>query len=211
MLSLVKLSDLSVLTAPKSPATLGRRDFAGLALLLLGCSRQKAPDKLGTVPAFSLRDQDGKTVSEQTLKGSVWAAAFMFTRCPTICPRITTRMRELQTAARAKNVPLRLVSISVDPEHDQPAVLKAYAAKHGADLASWSFLTGDIEVIRRTATDGFKIAFEGTPDAGADHMGLLHGSHLILVDRELQIRGYFGTMDPTDNERLLTTAATLEI
>ena len=148
-------------------------------------------------------------MSDQTLKGGIWAAAFMFTRCPTICPRITTRMRELQTAARAKNLPLRLVSISVDPEHDQPAVLKSYAAKYGADLTTWSFLTGDDAVIRKTATEGFKLALEGKADASAEHMGLLHGSHLILVDRELQIRGYFGTMDASDNERLLAAAATL--
>jgi protein SCO1/2 len=186
-----------------------RRNFAALALLLVACSRGKAPDKLGNVPAFSLRDQDGKVVSDQTLKGGIWAAAFMFTRCPTICPRITTRMRELQTAAREKNLPLRLVSISVDPEHDQPAVLKSYAAKYGADLATWSFLTGDDAVIRKTATEGFKLALEGKADASAEHMGLLHGSHLILVDRELQIRGYFGTMDASDNERLLAAVATL--
>jgi len=209
MLSAVKLSDLTTLEPSLFPVRCDRRDFALLALLLFGCSRERPPEKLGAVPAFTLRDQEGRAVSDQTLKGSVWAAAFMFTRCPTICPRITTRMRELQKAAAARKVALRLVSISVDPEHDQPAVLKGYAAKFGADLASWSFLTGDIDVIRRTATDGFKIAFEGTPDSGADHMGLLHGSHLILVDRELQIRGYFGTMDPADNERLLSTAEKL--
>lgn len=209
MLSPVKLPDIDVLSSSSGTKPMTRRDLVLLALLLVACSRGRAPDKLGAVPAFTLRDQDGKTVGDQTLKGAVWAAAFMFTRCPTICPRITTRMRELQKAARERNLPLRLVSISVDPEHDQPAVLKTYAAKFGADLTSWSFLTGDIAVIRRTASDGFKIAFEGTPDAGADHMGLLHGSHLILVDRELQIRGYFGTMDPADNERLLATAEKL--
>jgi protein SCO1/2 len=209
MLPPVKPSDLSVLPSQIISRAIDRRNFAALALLLVACSRSKAPDKLGTVPAFSLRDQDGKVVSDQTLKGGIWAAAFMFTRCPTICPRITTRMRELQTAARAKNLPLRLVSISVDPEHDQPAVLKTYAAKYGADLATWSFLTGDDAVIRKTATEGFKLALEGKADASADHMGLLHGSHLILVDRELQIRGYFGTLDASDNERLLTAAGAL--
>ena len=209
MLSAVKISDLAALAPRVSAPPVRRRNFALLALLLFGCSRQRAPEKLGPVPAFSLRDQNGKVVSDQTLKGSVWAAAFMFTRCPTVCPRITTRMRELQTAARAKNVPLRLVSISVDPEHDQPPVLKSYAAKYGADLTTWSFLTGDNEVIRKTATEGFKLALEGKPDPSADHMGLLHGSHLILVDRDLQIRGYFGTMDAADNERLLAAAATL--
>src|SRR5688572_29007576 len=209
MLPPLKPSDLSVLPSQTISRAIDRRNFAALALLLVACSRGKAPDKLGTVPAFSLRDQDGKVVSDQTLKGGIWAAAFMFTRCPTICPRITTRMRELQTAARAKNLPLRLVSISVDPEHDQPAVLKTYAAKYGADLTTWSFLTGDDAVIRKTATEGFKLALEGKADASADHMGLLHGSHLILVDRELQIRGYFGTLDASDNERLLAAAATL--
>ena len=104
-----------------------------LALLacLLGCDKTGgAPlDNLGTVPAFQLTDQGGAAVTPSTLQRTPWVAAFMFTRCPSVCPRITARMKELQAAALSAHKPLRLVSISVDPEYDTPAVLQAYAQK----------------------------------------------------------------------------------
>ena len=119
-----------------------------LTLVGLACQkRAEPPPKLGKVPPFALTDQEGRPFTRETAAKSVWVAAFMFTRCPTICPRITRRMRQLQERAKAESVPLRLVSFTVDPEYDTPAVLKEYAGKYQADLASWWFVTGDSAVI----------------------------------------------------------------
>jgi protein SCO1 len=181
-----------------------------LSLVLAGCPRRSEPlPNLGQLGAFSLLDQSASAVSADTLRGKVWVASFFFTRCPTICPRITRRMKALQVAAKAKAPALSLVSFSVDPENDTPPVLLAYAQRFEADTKNWSFLTGDLEVVKRTVVDGFKLALDGKADPAAENGGIIHGSHLALVDRNLAIRGYYRTDDDEDMARLLADAARL--
>jgi protein SCO1/2 len=176
----------------------------------VGCRRASELPALGNVGKFSLTDQAGGAVSAETLRGQVWAAAFFFTRCPTVCPRITRRMRDLQQAAAKGGVKLGLVSFSVDPDNDTPEVLAAYAKQYGADLATWRFLTGDLEVIRKTSEQGFKLALDGKATPGAEHFGLFHGSHLVLVDGNGQIRGYYRTSEDEQMAQLLKDAALLD-
>jgi protein SCO1 len=194
-----------------SPLSFSRRRLLALAAgaAALGCRRGAELPTLGGVGSFSLIDQAGRKVSEATLRGQVWAAAFFFTRCPTVCPRITRRMRDLQQAAAKDGVKLGLVSFSVDPENDTPAVLTAYAKQYGADLSSWRFLTGDLEVVRKTSEQGFKLALDGKPTPGAADFGLFHGSHLVLVDGVGQIRGYYRTSEDAQMVQLLKDAALL--
>jgi protein SCO1/2 len=180
-----------------------------LSALSPACKRAADLPVLGSVGAFSLQDQAGHAVSEATLRGKVWAAAFFFTRCPTVCPRITRRMRDLQQGATQQAIKLDLVSFSVDPENDTPDVLKAYAKQYGADLATWHFLTGDLEVVRKTSEQGFKLALDGKATPGAEHFGLFHGSHLVLVDGSGQIRGYYRTSEDEQMVQLLKDAALL--
>jgi protein SCO1/2 len=118
-------------------------------------------------------------------------------------------MRDLQQAAAKGGVKLGLVSFSVDPENDTPEVLTAYATQYGADLTSWRFLTGDLEVVRKTSEQGFKLALDGKPTPGAADFGLFHGSHLVLVDGVGQIRGYYRTSEDAPMAQLLKDAALL--
>ena len=180
----------------------------GLLTVGVGCRSRELPE-LGNVGDFQLTDQGGRPVTAATFRGKVWAAAFFFTRCPTVCPRITRRMLDLQRAAKSGGVNLSLVSFSVDPENDTPEVLTAYAKQYGADLTSWRFLTGDLEVVRKTSEQGFKLALDGKPTPGADHLGLFHGSHLVLVDGRGQIRGYYRTSEDEQMAQLLKDAAAL--
>jgi protein SCO1/2 len=183
---------------------------AGLLLLGAGCRRSAEPlPTLGRVGEFSLMDQQARPVTADTLRGKVWVAAFFFTRCPTICPRITRRLRALQMATSGSQSALSLVSFSVDPENDTPPVLLEYARRYGADLQTWSFLTGDLSVVKRTVVDGFKLALDGKPDPNAENGGIIHGSHLVLVDRTLAIRGYYRTDDEDDMKRLVDDAKRL--
>jgi protein SCO1/2 len=154
-------------------------------------------------------NQEGTAVTAESLRGKVWVAAFFFTRCPTICPRITRRMRALQLAAKSAAQPPTLISFSVDPDNDTPPVLLAYAKRYQADLRSWSFLTGDLDVVKRTVVDGFKLALDGKAEPGAENGGIIHGSHLVLVDQKLGIRGYYRTDDEDDMQRLLADAERL--
>ncbi|HET9960553.1 MAG TPA: SCO family protein [Polyangiaceae bacterium] len=186
-----------------------RRSLVGAGLLLLSCRRAASLPKLGQVPSFALKNQDDKPYGAHELWGQVWICAFMFTRCPTICPRITRRMRALQLRARQLGIPVRWVSISVDPDNDSPSVLAEYARRFGADLSNWTFLTGDFSTIQRTAVDGFKMALDGRADAKAENYGIVHGSHLVLVDSVGEIRGYYRTEDEPDGERLLQDARSI--
>ena len=96
---------------------------------------EAGPEVFYDAPEFTLTDQAGEPFSLDDLKGKVWIADFVFTRCTSICPVMTAKMAELrdQLSQFAHGEDVRLVSVSVEPEHDQPAVLAEYAAKFKAD------------------------------------------------------------------------------
>jgi protein SCO1 len=186
-----------------------RRVLLLSSLVVAACKSEPPLDVLGQIPNFAFTDQDGRSFGNANLRGHVSVAAFMFTRCPTICPRITTTMKGLQARAREDGVPIHWVSFSVDAENDTPPVLKRYAEQFQIDLDHWTFLTGDVAKIRETAEQGFKIAAEGSAEPNADHYGISHGSHLVLVDAAGQIRGYYRTLDDDAQIRLLRDAKRL--
>lgn len=104
-------------------------------------------------------------------------------------------MRDVGNAAAGANLGLHLVSFSVDGEHDTPPVLRAYAEKHHLAAPLHVLLTGDSKDIAEQAERDFKIAVQGTIDLKAEHLGITHGSHLVLVDQTGRIRGYFRSSD----------------
>jgi protein SCO1/2 len=100
----------------------------------------------GLVPPFSLIDQNGQPFTEADLRGRRTVLTFIFTRCPVpeFCPRLSQHFAALQErlATAPAGPPVQLVSITLDPEFDTPAVLRAYAERYGADSARWRFCTG---------------------------------------------------------------------
>jgi protein SCO1/2 len=99
-------------------------------------------------PAFRLTDQDGKTLSLEDLRGKTVVLDFIFTHCTGPCPVLTGLQRDVQRALTSEERQrIHFVSISLDPERDTPEVLRAYALARGADLSSWSFLTGAPDVV----------------------------------------------------------------
>lgn len=103
------------------------------------------------LPAFTLLDQAGCTVSASRFRGKRVVLNFIFTRCPvaTMCPAATLRMSQLQKVAReAGATDFELVSVSLDPEFDTPGVLRDYAEARGLDTSNWSFLTGPDTAVR---------------------------------------------------------------
>lgn len=104
------------------------------------------------VPPMDLIDQDGKKLTSAEWRGHATVVTFIFTRCPMpeFCPLISAKFKRLQdaTAADARlKESVRLVSITLDPEHDTPAVLREYALAKGADFARWRFATGTPEQV----------------------------------------------------------------
>lgn len=183
----------------------------GLAVPLLNQLRRKPEPPLpvlGTLPAFSLTDQEGHAFGANDLRGRVWVAGFIFTRCPTICPAITATMGRIQKRARGIEQDFRLVSFSVDPTYDTPARLGEYAARNRVSPRMWKFLTGPLDAVKSTVEEGLKIAM-GTPAGENDFASLFHGTHFVLVDRELQIRGYYDSSAPDVEDKLLHDATML--
>jgi len=156
-----------------------------------------SPMVLGALPAFTLTDQRGQSFGSRELAGKIWVADFIFTSCQGVCPLLSERMAEIGKRARHLGPDFHLVSISVDPERDTPARLAEYGARYGANPIAWSFLTGPEQAIQATVVDGFKVGAgkERNPGAVADggpgFWEIFHGENLVLVDRELRIRGYF--------------------
>ncbi len=116
-------------------------------------------------PDFALLDQDGRVVQMARFRGKQVLLNFIFTRCPvaTMCPAATAKMITVQRLAREAGVgSLELISITLDPAHDTPGVLHAYAAIRGIDTANFSFLTGPTQAIRDLlAQFGISTQFQG--------------------------------------------------
>ena len=167
-----------------------------------------APPVLGIVPAFALQDQDGRPFGTADLEGRVWIASFIFTRCETVCPRITAQLARVQARTRNLEPALHLVSFSVDPEYDTPARLAAYARDHRASPRMWSFVTGRADAVRETVERGLRVSM-GREPGDPSPAAISHGTHLVLVDGAARIRGYYDPEAPDAVDRLVRDAALL--
>lgn len=164
-------------------------------------------NRYGSVPAFSLVERSGKKTSLAALRGKVWVADFIYTSCTDTCPLQTADMAKLQEQW-AKESDLELVSFSIDPERDTPRVLSQYADRFKADAKRWLFLTGGKEEIAHLVEDGFRLA--AAPASKAKSTGVIvHSPSFVLVDRQMQIRGYYDTRYPESLQRLKKDVATL--
>ena len=159
-----------------------------------------APDLpvLGTVPPFSLIDQDGQAVTAETLRGSVWVADFIFTRCSGQCPMMQAQLAAL-AGESAANPSITFVSFSVDPEHDTAPVLAQYASAYTKHAGRWRFLTGERQAIVRLCIDGFHLSASDEPSAPE---AITHSSRFVLVDRQGRIRGYYDSAEASQLQQL---------
>lgn len=173
----------------------------GLESLRPPAQARSTPEVLGSVPEFSLRNQAGQRFESSQLADRIWVANFVFTRCPTICPMLTKQMARLQE--RTRHLPgIHLVSFTMDPEHDTPAVLASYGRKHGADFARWSFLTGSFDDLQHAVVRGFRVSM-GDKESGTPAHAILHGTRFVLVDGAAKIRGYYDVSEQQGFEALI--------
>jgi protein SCO1/2 len=184
---------------------------AELALALVARAMRPRPalPVYGHLPEFHLVDQRGAPYASGAMLGQVSVVDFVFTRCTASCPRLTGHMAELQAGLERKKSGARLVSFSVDPEHDTPPVLSAYAAHAHADAARWTFLTGPADDVSRAVVLGFKVAAVKVAK-GADDYDVTHGDWFVLVDRKGDVRGYYPMDDPGELDVVLRDALRLE-
>lgn len=136
------------------------------------------------VPAFKFVDQHGDTITNKDYEGKVYIAEFFFSTCPTICPIMKENLVEVQKEFSG-NDDFGIASFSIDPEHDTPEVLKAYADNNNIEHPNWHLLTGEREAIYDLANSGFNIYAGEDPAAEG---GFAHSGYFALVDREGYIR-----------------------
>jgi cytochrome oxidase Cu insertion factor (SCO1/SenC/PrrC family) len=159
-----------------------------------------ADDNLGPVADFSLTERSGRIVSRADLRGKVWVASFLFTRCCTGCPQVSATLAQLQQELEGQG-DVVLVSFSVDPEHDTPQVLREYAKEWGANPNRWLFLTGKQDDIYRLIRESFHLGVEqNVGSARTRGNEVTHSTRLMVVDRQGRIRG--AGFDGTNAEEL---------
>lgn len=156
-----------------------------------------------TIGNFSFLNQDGKTITQKDVKGKVFVAEYFFTTCGTICPRMNKQMQRVQKKF-ANNPKLKILSFTVMPEVDTVEQMKLYAIGHKAISEQWHFLTGDKKELYNLARKSFFVLkpaeAENLGDAGSD---FIHTNNFVLVDKGMQIRGYYDGTSAKDVSVLL--------
>jgi protein SCO1 len=158
------------------------------------------------VEDFKFQNQLGKTVSLADLPDKVIVADFFFTRCPSICPKLTANIRKLQDALASKDQNRQLnpafiqfISFTVDPERDSVTVLKAYSDKFGINPDLWWLLTGPKKQIYDFSINEMKL---GLADGEGVDSNFIHTQKLVLLDKAHVVRGYYNGLDSVDMARL---------
>jgi protein SCO1/2 len=141
--------------------------------------------KMGApVPDQSFVDQDGKSVSLESLRGSAVIVTFIYTSCPLpeFCPLMDKNFVKIQQKLKEQNNLLKahLLSVSFDPQIDTPAVLKKHATDLGADPRLWTFLTGDRDEIDKWAS-GFGVSISRAMN---DPRDITHNLRTAIIDRQ---------------------------
>ena len=168
-------------------------------------SQQQPLPIIGPAPAFALTSQDGAPVALNDLRGKVVAVAFIFTTCGSTCPLLTAKMVQVQHQLGPDfGAKVAFISITLDPEHDTPEMLKLYAQAYEADPAGWSFLTGDPAAVRDVVRR-YGVYAAKSDDGSIDHTNLIS-----IVDRRGILRvQYMGVrFDPNEFRRDLLTLVT---
>lgn len=155
--------------------------------------------KYHTIADFSLINQNGKTVTQETYKNKIYIADFFFTTCQTICPIMTDHMVILQNQLKL-DPEVMLLSHTVTPKIDSVAQLKKYAVEKGVLDAKWNLVTGDKKEIYQLARKSY-LAVKSNGDGGEYDM--IHTENFMLVDQKKRIRGYYDGTNIEDIELLL--------
>jgi protein SCO1/2 len=145
------------------------------------------PDILTTGQAVKdapLLDQDDKARSFSSFKGHRLAVTFIYTRCPLpeFCPLMDKHFASVQKTIASTPVlaDVRLLTVTLDPEFDRPAILKAYARRREADPAIWTFLTGDPIEVNKFASQ-FGLYVQHNPQNPID---ITHNLRTAVIDAE---------------------------
>jgi protein SCO1/2 len=176
--------------------------FAVIAIIFTLFARQRLTTVKSKLPVytvlrdFALTNQNNTVVTLDDLRGKVWIADIIFTRCPGPCRRMTKDMARLQDLW-PQDAPVRFVSLTSDPEYDTPTVLKRYAEDYKADLNRWDFLTGTKQQIVDAAKNLEFVRVEKKKEEQESENDLfIHSTIFMIIDKRGQIRSTVETDQP---------------
>jgi protein SCO1/2 len=152
-----------------------------------------------SIPEFSFLNQDSVLLTDKDFDGKIYVADFFFTRCPSICPVMHRNMLNVYKAFKG-NPDIKILSHSIDPEYDQPSILKRYATKLGVTGNQWEFVTGNKDSIYSIATKSYLVAA-----AKDEHVpgGYVHQGYFVLIDKDKHLRGAYDGTDPKQVDQLI--------
>ncbi|WP_299519574.1 SCO family protein [Winogradskyella sp.] len=162
--------------------------------------------KYHKIADFSLINQNGETVTQDTYKDKIYVADFFFTTCPTICPIMTDHMYQIQKEIISDD-DIMLLSHSVTPKIDSVAQLKKYAKEKGVIDRKWNLVTGDKKQIYELARKSYLAV---KTDGNGDEYDMIHTENFMLIDKKRQIRGFYDGTNPEDIDQLLKDIETLK-
>lgn len=155
---------------------------------------------------FELTERSGRVVRKADLVGHPWVVSFIFTNCAGPCFRVTTAMRQLQEEFLTEDTDLRLVTITVDPERDQPDVLTKYADGFQADKNRWLFLTDPTkskDKIYPLINGSFLMPVqEAQGELRAPGFEFIHTNNILLVDERGVVQGKWLSTDEAEFSKL---------
>ncbi|HEX2532756.1 MAG TPA: SCO family protein [Chitinophagaceae bacterium] len=158
------------------------------------------------VPDYSFINHLGQSVQMNDLDGKILVANFFFTRCPTICPKLTQNMKYLQESVHnaqkvGDRVPefVHFLSFSVDPERDSVPALKSWANRFQINAQNWWLMTGDKKTIYDLSLNHLKLALV---DGNAVDTSFIHTDRFVLIDKNRTIRGYYHGLDSASLRQL---------
>lgn len=150
--------------------------------------------RITVAPGFAVLDQDGQPLTSEDLRGAITLYNFSYSNCRPPCPDTTAVMQAVAQrlpTVDTRGVPVRLVTLSVDPQRDTAEVLRAFGARYGADFAQWRFATAEVGRLKYLIGGGFGIYYQMRPDET-----LVLDPAFMLVDGDGLLRAEYRTASP---------------
>jgi protein SCO1/2 len=151
------------------------------------------------IPPFQLVNQDSAKVSNHDFDGNIYVADFFFTSCPDVCPVIQRNMFKVYQKFR-NNQQVKLLSYTIDPDHDSVLKLKQYATKLGAEGTQWEFLRGSKQTVYSLAKNDYMVSIDDDTKGSG---GFAHEGYLVLVDKEKRMRGVYDGTNEREVSKLM--------
>ncbi len=154
------------------------------------------------ISPFSFVNQDGKTITNEDVKGKICVVEFFFATCKGMCPKMNENMVIVSKAFRGNNNVI-ILSHTVDPIKDTVKALKEYSLRFDADPTQWMFLTGDKKKLYDMARYSYLISAEDDTAGVSIDKDFIHDKHYALVDGYGRVRGFYDGLNPGDVARMI--------